>query len=46
MSKAMKMGKTSAEKILEHLNSSNGDDITEITFLNTEVVVRGSSKKK
>ena len=43
---AVKMGKTSAEKILEHLNSSNGDDITEITFLNTEVVVRGSSKKK
>ncbi len=43
---AVKMGITSAEKILSHLNPTNGDDITEITFLNTEVIVRGSSKKK
>jgi LacI family transcriptional regulator len=43
---AVKMGKTSAEKILSHLNSSNGEDITEITFLNTEVVIRGSSNRK
>lgn len=42
---AFKMGQTSAEKILSHLKSSKKDDITEITFLNTEVVIRESSKK-
>lgn len=43
---AVKMGQTSAEKILNHLTDSKSNDITEITFLNTEVIVRGSSMKK
>ena len=43
---AFEMGKTSSKKILKHLKKSKKDDITEITFLNTEVIVRGSSKRK
>ncbi|AOW20576.1 LacI family DNA-binding transcriptional regulator [Urechidicola croceus] len=43
---AVKMGQTSAKKILNHLKKSKKDDLTEITFLNTEVVVRESSKRK
>lgn len=50
---AVKMGQTSAKKILNHLkslkknpNSSKIDDITEVTFLNTEVLIRESSNKK
>lgn len=45
---AFKMGQTSAEKILNHLKSqkNTNDEITEITFLNTEVLVRESSKRK
>lgn len=43
---AVKMGQTAAEKILSHLKDpSNKDEITEITFLNTEVLVRESSKR-
>lgn len=42
---AFKMGKTSAEKILRFLKSDNKDEITEITFLDTEVLVRESSKR-
>lgn len=45
---AAKMGEKSAEKIIDHLKSKSkkDDDITEITFLTTEVVVRGSSLRK
>tara|TARA_R110001583_G_scaffold50987_2_gene159124 strand:- start:320 stop:1357 length:1038 start_codon:yes stop_codon:yes gene_type:complete len=43
---AIKMGKTSAEIILKHLESTEKNDITEITFLNTEVLIRESSNKK
>lgn len=43
---AFEMGKTSSKKILKHLKNSKKDSITEITFLNTEVIVRGSSKRK
>ncbi|WMI67733.1 LacI family DNA-binding transcriptional regulator [Mangrovimonas sp. YM274] len=42
---AFKMGQTSAEKIVNHLKNALNDDITEITFLNTEVLVRESSKR-
>lgn len=42
---AEKMGQTSAEIILKNLRSSKKDDAKEITFLNTEVLVRESSQK-
>jgi DNA-binding LacI/PurR family transcriptional regulator len=49
---AVKMGQTSAKKILNHLKSAKKspeaprkDNITEVTFLNTEVVVRASSHR-
>jgi LacI family transcriptional regulator len=42
---AFKMGRTSAKKILSHLKPSKEDNVTEITFLNTEVLVRESSKR-
>jgi LacI family transcriptional regulator len=40
------MGQTSAEIILKYLKSSKKDDVQEITFLNTEVLIRESSMKK
>jgi LacI family transcriptional regulator, repressor for deo operon, udp, cdd, tsx, nupC, and nupG len=43
---AAKMGQTAAEIILKNLKSSKKDDVKEITFLNTEVLVRESSIKK
>lgn len=43
---AEKMGKASADIILKNLKSAKKDDVKEITFLNTEVIVRESSKKK
>lgn len=43
---AVKMGITAAKKILNHLRSNKKEDITEITFLNTEVLIRESSKRK
>tara|TARA_R110002050_G_scaffold223338_1_gene359103 strand:+ start:10222 stop:11250 length:1029 start_codon:yes stop_codon:yes gene_type:complete len=43
---AFEMGKTSSKKILKYLKNSKKDSLTEITFLNTEVIVRGSSKRK
>lgn len=43
---AFKMGQTSAKKILNHLKASKNDDITEVTFLTTEVIVRESSLRK
>lgn len=42
---AAKMGKASAEIILKNLKSPKKDDVKEITFLNTEVLVRESSKR-
>ncbi|MBL86914.1 MAG: LacI family transcriptional regulator [Winogradskyella sp.] len=41
---AYEMGKTSSKKILKHLKKSDKKSITEITFLNTEIIVRGSTK--
>ncbi len=43
---AEKMGKASAEIILKNLKSLKTDDIKEISFLNTDVLVRESSKRK
>lgn len=43
---AAKMGKMSAEIILKNIKSLKKDEIKEITFLNTEVLVRESSKRK
>jgi LacI family transcriptional regulator len=43
---AAKMGKASAEIILKNLKSLKKNEIKEITFLNTEVVIRESSNKK
>ncbi len=43
---AEKMGKASAEIILKNIKSPKKDDVREITFLNTEVLIRESSKKK
>jgi LacI family transcriptional regulator len=43
---ASKMGKMSAEIILKNIKSLKKEDIKEITFLNTEVLVRESSKRK
>ena len=43
---AEKMGKASADIILKNLKSAKKDDVKEITFLNTEVIVRESSKRK
>ncbi len=43
---AAKMGRISAEKILDHLAKSKSEDVMEVTFLNTEVIVRESSNRK
>jgi DNA-binding LacI/PurR family transcriptional regulator len=42
---AFEMGQASAEKILSLLESSINDEEKEITFLNTEVLVRDSSRR-
>lgn len=42
---AEEMGKAATEIILKNLKSSKNDDAKEITFLNTEVLVRESSKR-
>lgn len=42
---AAKMGKASAEIILKNIKSLKKDDVKEITFLNTEVLIRESSKR-
>ena len=42
---AEKMGQMSAEIILSNIKSPNNDHIKEITFFNTEVLVRESSRK-
>ncbi|SHM13846.1 LacI family DNA-binding transcriptional regulator [Flavobacterium saccharophilum] len=50
---AVKMGQTAARKILSHIKTGKKSDevlkkdsITEVTFLNTQVLVRASSKRK
>jgi LacI family transcriptional regulator len=42
---AEKMGKASADIILKNLKRDKKDDVKEITFLNTEVIIRESSMK-
>ncbi len=42
---AEKMGKASADIILKNLKRDKKDDVKEITFLNTEVIIRESSKR-
>lgn len=42
---AAKMGKASAEIILKNIKSNKKDEVKEITFLNTEVLIRESSKR-
>tara|TARA_R110000868_G_scaffold166541_3_gene400550 strand:- start:372 stop:1403 length:1032 start_codon:yes stop_codon:yes gene_type:complete len=42
---AEKMGKAAAEIILKYLKSLKKDEVKEITFLNTEVLVRESSER-
>lgn len=43
---ASKMGKIAAQRILEHANNIKDDEVTEVTILNTELVIRDSSRKK
>ncbi|MFL9832268.1 LacI family DNA-binding transcriptional regulator [Flavobacterium sp. ST-87] len=43
---AAKMGQISAEIILKNIKSPKKEDVKEITFLNTEVLIRESSKRK
>lgn len=43
---AIKMGEISAKRILEHNPSNVDKDVAEVTILNTEVIVRDSSKKR
>lgn len=43
---SVEMGRASAKKIISYLKTSEKDDISEITFLNTEVVVRESSNRQ
>lgn len=43
---AEKMGKAAAEIIIKNLKSAKHDEVKEITFLNTEVLVRESSARK
>jgi DNA-binding LacI/PurR family transcriptional regulator len=43
---AEKMGKAAAEIIIQNLKKSKGDEVKEITFLNTEVLARESSNRR
>lgn len=43
---AIKMGEISTQKILEHSEKKMDNNISEITMLATEVIVRNSSKRK
>ncbi|WP_373058003.1 LacI family DNA-binding transcriptional regulator [Zunongwangia sp. H14] len=43
---AMKMGEISTQRILEHSSRNLDTDVSEITMLDTEIIVRNSSKKK
>jgi len=42
---AEKMGKAASEIIIKNLKSPKRDEVKEITFLNTEVLVRESSDR-
>jgi LacI family transcriptional regulator len=42
---AMKMGEISAKRILDHSSKKLASDISEITMLDTEIIVRSSSNK-
>jgi LacI family transcriptional regulator len=42
---AEKMGKAAAELIIKNLKSVKDEDAKEITFLNTQVLIRESSRK-
>lgn len=43
---AMKMGEISTQRILEHSSKNLDADVSEITMLDTEIIIRNSSKKK
>ncbi|MDT0676339.1 LacI family DNA-binding transcriptional regulator [Autumnicola musiva] len=43
---AMKMGEICTQRILEHSSKNLDTNISEITMLDTEIIVRNSSKKK
>lgn len=42
---ATKMGKISAQRILEHTEKEKDQSITEVTILNTELIIRESSQR-
>jgi LacI family transcriptional regulator len=39
------MGKLSAKRILDHSINNLGDNVSEITILNTDIVIRESSNR-
>jgi DNA-binding LacI/PurR family transcriptional regulator len=43
---ARKMGELSSQKILEHSRDNLGSSVSEITMLDTEIIVRDSSRRK
>tara|TARA_R110002020_G_scaffold91560_2_gene222382 strand:- start:143199 stop:144236 length:1038 start_codon:yes stop_codon:yes gene_type:complete len=43
---ATKMGKIAAQRILDHSETAQDDEVTEMTILNTELLIRDSSRKK
>lgn len=43
---AIKMGEISAQRILEHSSRNLDSEISEITMLNTEIIVRNSSRRR
>jgi LacI family transcriptional regulator len=43
---AEKMGKAAADIIIKNLKKAKGDEVKEITFLNTEVLARESSARR
>lgn len=43
---ARKMGELSTQRILEHSKNNLGSSVSEITMLDTEVIVRNSSRRK
>ena len=42
---AMKMGEISTQRILEHSSKNIDANVSEITMLDTEIIVRNSSKR-
>lgn len=43
---AAKMGEISAKRILEHSNNNYDKTVSEVTILNTEIIIRDSSNRK